>query len=297
MLMGKRRLLSIGEHEIYCCGARVRIKDGKIEVLSKPRIVHCPLHEVLYGTRKIDKEAVKLSIQMKMESFGFCCENRVFDDSMIVPYGSSEIIRVCMEQKILDCAVTVCEGAGTVITANPSLVQAMGARLTGIIKTSPINGIIRHIKKENGIILDETSAKIDQAEGVAKAADLGFKNIAVTVASFLSKSMENIKKIERERGIRVAIFSVCNTCANGHDVERILAHADIVCASASKLIREKIGPKALLQLGVTIPVFALTKFGKDLMLSYLKVFDDKLVIFRTSKLPYQVEGRGPKIEG
>jgi putative methanogenesis marker protein 8 len=275
----------------------VRIKDGKVEVLSEPRIVHCPLHEMLYGIKTIDKEAVRHSVEMKIGSFGFCCEDRLFDDTMVVPYGSSEIIRVCIEQKLLDCAVTVCEGAGTVITANPSLAQAIGARLTGIIKTSPIKGIIKHIKNNNGIVLDENSAEIDQAKGVLKAADLGFKRIAVTVASFFSQSMEEIRKIEMEKGINVAIFSVCNTCASEEDVERILAYADIVCASASKLIREKVGPKALMQLGVTIPVFALTKSGKNLMLAYLKNFNDKLVVFRIRKLPYLVEGKGPKIEG
>jgi len=55
----KKHFLSTGEHEIYCCGARVKIKDGKIEVLTKPRIVYCPLHEALYGTKIIDEEAVK----------------------------------------------------------------------------------------------------------------------------------------------------------------------------------------------------------------------------------------------
>ena len=292
-----KHFLAVGEHEVYCCGARVRIKDGKIEVLTKPRVIYCPLHEALYGTRRIDEKAVKQSIQIKIRNFGFCCENRIFDDSMLVPYGSSEIIRVCMEKKLLDCAVTVCEGAGTVITANPSLVQAIGARLTGIIKTSPIKGIIEKIKKEKGIILDETTAKIDQAEGVLRAASLGYERIAVTIASFLSKSMEKIREIEKERGVKVVIFSVCNTCASEEDVERILSHADIVCASASKIIREKIGPEARIQLGVTIPVFALTELSKKLILAYLEKFKEKLVIFRVSRLPYQVEGKGPKNEG
>jgi hypothetical protein len=35
-----------------------------------------------------------------------------------------------------------------------------------------------------------------------------------------------------------------------------IAKADIACASASKIIRNEIGKKALLQLGVAIPVFA-----------------------------------------
>ena len=295
--MSEKRFLCVGEHEIYCCGARVRIKDGKVEVLSKPRIVYCPLHEALYGTKTIDENAVKKSVEMKIANFGFCCENRVFRDDMVVPYGSSEIIRVCMERKAVDCAVTVCEGAGTVITANPRLVQAIGARLTGIIRTSPIKGIIEHVKAERGIILDEKKAEINQAKGVEKAANLGYERIAVTVASFLSEEMKEIRKIEKEKDVKVAIFSICNTCATEKDVNRILAYADIVCASASRLIREKVGSKALMQLGVTIPVFALTNFGKDLMLTYLANFNEKLVVFRTRKLPYLVKGKGSKIEG
>ena len=70
--------------------------------------------------------------------------------------------------------------------------------------------------------------------------------------------------------------------------------ADIVCASASKLIREKVGPKALLQLGLTIPVFAITRLGKELLLSYLVEFGERVVAFRTSRMPYLIEGRGPR---
>ncbi len=287
---------SVGKHEIYCCGAKVRIENGKIEVLSDPLIEYCPLHAALYGTDKIDVEAVRRSVEMKISQFGFCSENRVFDDSMVVPYGSSEIIRVCMEKKLLDCAVTVCDGAGTVISWNPSLVQAVGARLNGILKTSPIKSTIRYIKENDGVVLDEGSAKISQAEGVLKACQLGFKRIAVTVASFYSDEILKIRKIERENGIKVAIFSVCNTCASREDVEKILAGADVVCAGASRLIREVVGSKALMQLGVTIPVFVLTSLGKSLVLAYLEWFRDSLVIFRTRKLPYKVEGREPRVK-
>lgn len=283
-----------GEHEVLCCGARVRIRNREVEVLTKPRVAYCPLHEALYGTKTIDEEAVKLSVKMKIEGFGFCCENRSFDPSLVVPYGSSEIIRVCMEEGLLDCAVTVCEGAGTVISSNPSLVQGMGARLTGIIKTSPIEKIVNHIRANGGFVLDEATARIDQAEGVRKAVELGFQHIAVTVASFQSGFIAQIREVERENeGVEVAVFSVCNTCASAEDVERVL-DADVVCASASRLIRQRVGPKALVQLGVSIPVFALTELGKTLFLAYLSRFRDKLVVFRSSKLPYIVKERGPK---
>jgi len=284
----------MGEHEIQCCGARVRICGGKIEVISEPRILRCPLHEALYGFESIDKEAVKKTIEAKMRTYGFCCQHRVFDDSTVVPYGASEMIKVCMEQGMLQCAVTVCEGAGTVIAWNPSLVQGIGARLTGIIKTSPIQENIQHIEAQGGIVLDPTSAKIDQAEGVKKAIELGFEKIAVTVASFQSGKIAEIRETEKKEGASVTIFSVCNTCATEEEANRIM-NADLVCASASQILRERVGPKALMQIGVAIPIFVLTEKGKKMVLSYLSRFTDKIVVFR-SRLPYLVEGRGPTLK-
>ena len=58
---------------------------------------------------------------------------------------------------------------------------------------------------------------------------------------------------------------------------------------------KRIGSKALMQLGVTIPVYALTEKGKRLVLAYLAEFKDKLVVFRTKRLPYHVENKGPKL--
>ncbi|MEM3090337.1 MAG: DUF2099 family protein [Candidatus Bathyarchaeia archaeon] len=284
-----------GEHEIYCCGARVRISEKGIEILSEPTIKYCPLHETLYGTKKIDGEAVKKSVEMKIAGFGFCCGNRAFDDEPIVAYGASEMMRVWLERRIIDCAVVVGEGAGTVITSNGRLVQAIGARLTGIVKTSPIPEIIQKIKSQGGTVLDEKSAIIDQVGGVKRALDLGFRHVAVSVAGFQSKVISDIRKIEVDAKADFLIFSVCNTCVGKADVEHI-ARADVVCASASKILREEIGKKAILQLGVTIPVYALTEKGKRLVLAYLAEFKDKLVIFRIGRLPYEVEGRGPQLK-
>jgi len=282
------------EHMIQCCGARVRICGEKVEVLNEPRINRCPLHESLYGFKVIDPEAVKKTVEIKMQAHGFCCQHRVFDDTIVVPYGASEVIKTCMETTLLDCAVVVCEGAGTVITSNPSLVQGIGAHLTGIIKTSPISETIKHIKKNNGSMLDSATAKIDQAEGVRKAAQMGFKRIAVTVAGFQAEQITKIRLLEKKLDVEVTIFSVCNTCTTDKDVRHI-ARADIVTASASKIIREQIGLKALMQVGVTIPVFAITEKGKKTLLTYLSRFNDKIVAFRTS-LPYLVEQRGPTLK-
>jgi len=284
-----------GEHEIYCCGARVRISEKGIEVLTEPLVEYCPLHEALYGTKKIDAEAVRKSVEMKIAGHGFCCGSRLFDAELIVAYGASEMMRVWLEMGLIDCAVVVCEGAGTVITNNGRLVQSIGARLTGIVKTSPIREIIERIEADGGVVLDKASAGIDQVEGVKQAFELGHRRVAVSVAGFQAKAISEIRKIEDSAKADVLVFSVCNTCVGNAAAEHV-SKADVACASASRILRTEIAKKALLQLGMTIPVYAITEKGKRLVFAYLSEFKDKLVVFRTGKLPYQVENRGPRLK-
>jgi putative methanogenesis marker protein 8 len=284
-----------GEHEIFCCGARVRISEKGVKVLTEPAVDYCPLHEAMCGTKCIDREAVRKSVQMKVDRCGFCCGNRSFDEEPVVAYGASEMMCVWLKKKLIDCAVVVCEGAGTVMTSHGNLVQSIGARLTGIVRTSPIQEIIERIEAEDGVILDKNNARIDQVEGAKQAFELGFKRVAVSIAGFQAKSISEIRKFEANAKADILIFSVCNTCVRNADVAQIV-RADIVCASASKILRTKIGKNALLQLGVTIPVYALTDKGKRLALSYLAEFEDRLLVFRTSKLPYEAKNRGPRLK-
>ena len=284
-----------GEHEIYCCGAHVRISEHSgVEVLSEPLVEYCPLHKSLYGTKRIDRESVRRSVESKISGFGFCCGSRVFNAEPIVAYGASEMIRVWLEDGLIDCAVVVCEGAGTVVTANGKLVQCIGARLTGIIRTSPIREVIERVEAAGGVVLDKATARIDQVEGVKSAVDLGFKRVAVSVAGFQAKAISAVRHLEAHASVDALIFSVCNTCVGKAHVKHI-SKADIVCASASKMLRENMGAEALLQLGVTIPVYALTEKGKRLVLAYLAEFEDRLVVFRTGKLPYLAKRRGPRL--
>jgi putative methanogenesis marker protein 8 len=212
-----------------------------------------------------------------------------------VAYGASEMMKVWLEKNMIDCTVIVCEGAGTVITTKGNLVQAIGARLTGIVKTSPIPEVIDHIEREGGTVLNKLNAQIDQVEGVKRALDLGHKRVAVSVAGFQAEAIGRTRDLEGKARADVLVFSVCNTCVKTRDVKHI-AKADIACASASKILRTEIGNKALMQLGVTIPVYALTSKGKSLILAYLDEFNEKLVVFRTGRLPYSVEDKGPRLK-
>jgi putative methanogenesis marker protein 8 len=281
-----------GVHDIYCCGSHVKVDEKAITVLTEPAVTYCPLHESLYGTKKIDAQAVTKSVETKIEGFGFCCKDREFSFDSIVAYGASEMMSVWLNKGLIDCAVVVCDGAGTVITNNGKLVQGIGARLTGIIKTSPIREVIDHIEENGGTILDKTEARIDQAAGVNHAFMAGAKHVAVSVASFQAKAINDIRRLEKTKRKEAVIFSVCNTLAKKSDVKYI-AKADIACASASTILRNAVGSRALLQVGVTIPVYALTARGKELVLDYLAVFKDRLVAFRVSRLPYEIQNRGP----
>lgn len=54
----------------------------------------------------------------------------------------------------------------------------------------------------------------------------------------------------------VLVFSVYNTCVKDGDVE-LIGRADIACVGASRILRTKIGSKALMQFGTTIPLYIL----------------------------------------
>ena len=281
------------EHEFLCRGARVRVRgDDEIEVLTEPAVRYCPFVEAFYGIRRIDRGAVEHIVRLKMEKFGFCRPCRRFDFGLIVPFGSSEVISTCMRKGLLDCAVTVCEGAGTVLAWEPDLVQGIGAILTGILRTSPMEEIISYVREHGGEPLDASTARIDQVSGVEEAISMGFKRIAVTVIGPMAEDVARLRELEAENpGVQIAIFSTCNTLVQPEQAE-VLRKADVVCSSASEHVRAIVGPRAIMQMGVSIPVFVMTELGKKLALSYLMDVRASLAVFR-ARMPYIVEEKQP----
>ncbi|MDI9619450.1 MAG: DUF2099 family protein [Candidatus Nezhaarchaeota archaeon] len=275
-----------------CCGARVEITSSGVRVLEDPQTKSCPLTLSLHGYSELDREKVRTIVLRRIEKRGFASKNRSFMAEVLVPFGASEMMMSCLESGLFDCAVTVCEGAGTVLASNPKLVQMIGAFLTGIIETTPVPEIIEVLKSHGGRLIDETKASIDQVEGVRLAATIGFKNVAVTVAGFRSWEVPKIRDLERDLGINVTVLSVCTTRSGEADLENLLM-SDIVWSCNSKVVREKIAPRALFQLGVGIPVLALTERGKKAMLTHLSNMRDAVVAFR-AKLPYTVQEKAPR---
>jgi len=98
------------------------------------------------------------------------CTNarEVLGSGEFVGFGASELISAGLKLGIIDCAVIASDGAGTVIARSPELVQGIGGRMSGLVKTSPLVGIIKKIEEAGGIVLDSKTARIDQPAGTAR---------------------------------------------------------------------------------------------------------------------------------
>jgi putative methanogenesis marker protein 8 len=266
-------------------------EDLSIEVVEKPKIKYCPAVEFGYGIKEINLETAIENLKYKIMEYGLFTPRRRFDSTLFVPFGASEMISTSLKDGLLDLSITVCDGAGSVLTDNPDLVQGIGARLTGIVKTFPIREIIDYIERNGGLVLDRDNAEINVVKSIEKALELGYKKIAITISGYSSKDIDEVRRIEDENKIKIVIFGVCNTGISKEDAERLL-RTDLVWASASKYVREIVGPKAILQVGLSIPVFILSNYGKKIVLNHLKYIDYPLVIHRI-KPPYLKKGPEP----
>jgi putative methanogenesis marker protein 8 len=252
-------------------GALVAISGGKVLRVGKPTVKYCPLFGALFGNTHVDEESIKKKFNMQFDRWGmFTCDRVVVEDKIIVPFGASEMMMYALRRELIDSSVLVCEGAGTVITSNPDLVQGIGAYMNGVFYTSPVKGIIDRIQKNNGRILDVRRAGIDQLAGVRKAIWMGHKNMAVTVRGDQEEAVKKIRELEDKSGVRITILSVCNTGINKKQAGSVRRYSDIAWACASRNIWEIVGPVAILQLGMKIPVFVLTGKGLDFISGYSK---------------------------
>ncbi len=255
--------------------AFVAISNGKIIKSEEPLIKKCPLFERLFRTKEITREQITHKFDWQIENLGmFSCRRDLSSDKIIVPFGASEILMYAINRKEIEAAIVVCEGAGTVISSNSSLIQAIGAYLNGIFYTTPIDRILKKIIEEGGIALSQ-DAVIDQYEGVKKAFKLGFKKIAVTIRGDEASLLKKIRKFEEANNMTISVLVVCNSGISENDACSIKENADLAWACGSKFIRSVVGPRAILQLGMKIPVFALSKKGLKLIASYSDDFDIK----------------------
>jgi putative methanogenesis marker protein 8 len=278
---------NIDEHIIEASGkCRIVVRNGEVVEVGKALIKSCPLtKKFACPVYDLDKESVKANFENRIKSWGMCTpERRVIEDCEFVGFGASEILSFGLSTGMLDAVVLACDGAGTLVAANPSLVQGIGGRMSGLVKTVPYEKVIRRIEEAGGVVIDRENASLNQLSGVAKAYERGYKNVAVTVA--IPTEAEMIRKHYPE----AIIFGVHVTGLNREEAETLVSVSDFVTSCASAAIREAAGEKALVQAGTAIPTFAVTRRAKDIILEKVRCRKEQLLI-KTTKLPVVSENQ------
>jgi putative methanogenesis marker protein 8 len=269
------------EHIIEAIGrSRIVIKNGRVVEVGEALISDCPLAKRFgYPIPAIAREAVRMNIEHRIKSFGMCTENReVLDAREFVGFGASELLSFGLYSGLIDAAVLACDGAGTVIVTKPAMAQGIGGRMSGLVKTSPHTSVMDRIELGGGIVLDRKRATIDQVAGVALANMEGFRAIAVTVAT--AETAAVIRRIHPD----TLIFAVHVTGLSPDEAELLVSSSDLVTSCASKTIREIAGAGALLQAGISVPVFAMTQKGKLLVLEKIRQSDEPVLV-KPTRLP------------
>jgi len=280
--------------------ALVAISEGKVIKLQEPEVHHCPLFTTLFNFKELDKQTIVKKFEKQCDDWGmFTCRRKVCDEKIIVPFGASEMIMYALKRKTVDVAVVACEGAGTTITDNPGLVQGIGAYMNGLFYTTPIKDVIDNIKNNGGTVLSASDAKLNQFEGVIKAASMGCRKIVVTVRGDETETIKKIREFEKgfsdakenpiknnsinvytkeslhkcrakinKENLEIIILAICNTGISAQQAQAVSDEADLAWACASKEIRNIAGPRSILQVGMKIPVFVMTSKGLNFISSY-----------------------------
>mgnify|MGYP000902855553 CR=1 FL=1 len=258
------------EHVIEALGkTRVVVRDGKVVEVGEPEINYCPLFDKYRGIKELTPEAIKENIEFRIKDFGMCTGDRVLRMKDFLSFGVSETLGTLLDENIIDCAVIVSEGCGTVIVTDPEFVQGMAGRISAFLSTSPIIEIIDAVGAQN--ILNPETAEIDQIKGALKAIGMGYKNIAVTIIS--PDDAKKLREIEKEHeDIKIYIFAAHVTGMSKDDAEALFDTADVVTGCASKYIREVGKDREVFAVGASIPIYGVTEDGEK----FLKIRIDKI---------------------
>lgn len=298
--------------------AFVVVSRGRVIRVTDPAMTHCPLARLFYREYMDpvpldDIEKMKGLIAKVMEEkiarFGLFTESReIVRNKIEVPYGASEMMMYALQKGTIDAAVVACDGAGTVITDRPEVVQGIGARMNGLFYTTPIPGVVDALRAMGGIV-PFADAAINQIEGARAAVRRGYRSIAVTVNSFTDERPAELSDMEadfsptgrdpagferdrpsagRKPGLRIVSLMVCATGAEEERLREIGRDADLVWSCGSPELRDIIGRKAVLQITTKIPVFVLTKEGLDFAAAYSS--DEELIRGLDLRRQYLVTG-------
>ena len=240
------------------------------------------------GDQKQQEEAMLKLINEVVIKGGYFDTNRSLNSCEAnVLFGASETMSSAFKSNLIDAAVIVSNNLGTIITTNELNTQGAVKRMTGLFYTSPNSKIIDTAYSEDIIPVFPYTAEIDQLEGVKKAIELGYKNIAVSVAAGDNYLHKDLRKLEDEEGVNIYKFGLCSTGIDYDTAINMRDYSDVVWSCASKYVKEEIEPNAIAQVGVKIPVHIMTEQGWNIVLNHLNYmgFNDNVNLERGLEKP------------
>jgi len=251
-------------HVMECLGmSKVVIENGKVEVISGPRVKFCPLFKKYRNIDEITEEIVKKNIEFRIESFGMCCESREIRMKDFLSFGISEVLSSALKKRVIDAAVIASDGCGTVVVTDAEIVQGLGGRISGLCETTPIESVVNSVGRDK--VLDPATAMIDMLAGVRKAKAMGYGTIAVTVVS-----MKEAILLREEFGTSVIIMAVHCSGISREDAFTAFEVCDVITACASMPLREESKKRDIIIAGNKVPVYGVSEKGKELVLMRLK---------------------------
>ena len=258
----------MSKHIIEALGlSQITIEDGKVIDVTEPQVEYCPLFDHHRGIKKLTKEVIAENIQFRIDDFGMCTPNRQLRMKDFLNFGISEIMCTLLDENEIDSVVMVLEGCGTIIVTEPELVQGIGGRVSGLVKTSPIPELVPEIGEEN--VLNPETAEINQVEGIRLAISQGYKNIAVTIT--LARDAENINELKKEYpDINIYVFVVHTSKRTPEEARMLFDACDVATGCSSKNMRAIGYEESVKTVGQSIPIFAKTEDGKRFLEMRLK---------------------------
>lgn len=281
------------EHIIEALGkAKVVIRDGKVVEVGEPIIEFCPLFLDHRDIKTLNKDIIQENMQFRVDDFGMCKKNRQLKMKDFLAFGISETLCTLLRENIIDCAVMVCEGCGTVIVDSPELSQGVGGRVSGLVSTTPIPEVIKAIGLNN--VVDSENASINQVEGAKLALKNGFNKIAITLANpndaielrKLEKEFNESKDGKSDELVKFYLFAVHTTGLSREESEIIFDYCDVVTSCASKHLRDIANERNSFSVGQSIPIFAATDIGEKFLKLRLDAIGGPKPKKDNPKLPY-----------
>lgn len=257
-------------HVIEALGkVRVVIENGEItEIGPSLGVEYCPMFHAMHGVEELNEEFIRKNINFRIKDFGMCTPERIIEMDDAITVGISEILKTNMELGNIDCVVGACDGAGTVIMTNPRVVQGVGARVSGLVSTTPIPEVIEKLQQKDSTVLNPETAELNQLEGLKLALNKGYKNIAVTILP--SPMIEEIRNYSKDYDANVYIFVAHTTKTSPDDVKMIFDNSDIVTACSSKSISDYTDRHKPPYYGTKVPIFCASEKGRELLDNRLK---------------------------